>query len=266
MGFRLALVTGATSGIGMETCRMLAQKGIPLIISGRNSIELGNLEKTLSRLVDVRSIQADLSQPEGRQILIKMMHGQVPDLVINNAGFGLYGEALTHETKDQAEILEVNGKAVLEITLEAARAMVSEKRKGVILNVSSNAAFFIMPNMAVYAASKAFVNQFSQALDFEMKPNGIRVLTICPGMVFTQFQERAGGKIGDEQALVMKPAFIAEQIWNQIENLDPLLIVDWKYRLLTFLSSFLPKSWIAKSLGQAIAERIKQRTIIEITK
>jgi short-subunit dehydrogenase len=117
--------------------------------------------------------------------------------------------------------------------------------------------------MAVYAASKAFVNHFSQAFDLEMKPYGIRVLTICPGMVATEFQKRAGS-INDQKMWAMSPTFVAEQIWKRIKRLEPLSIIDWRYRLLTFLSYFVPKSWSAAVEQRIIAKRIRPRTIIKI--
>jgi short-subunit dehydrogenase len=150
------------------------------------------------------------------------------------------------------------------MTLEAARTLISANKKGVILNVSSGAAFQILPNMAVYAASKAFVSHFSQALDFEIKKEGVRVLTLCPGMVATDFQKRAGGKFDSQQAGVMTASYVAEQIWSQIEQLEPLRIIDWKYRFLTFLSFLLPKSWTAAFVGRNIAKRITPRTLIRI--
>lgn len=263
MVYRLALVTGATSGIGRAICELLARKGIDLIISGRNLDQLQYLQNSLSQKVNVQAVQADLARPEERQHLIDVLHDRVPDLVINNAGFGLYGQVLTYPTQEQLNILEVNGKAVLEITIEAARTLATMKKKGVILNVSSAAAFQILPSMAVYAASKALINHFSQALDFEVKRHGIRVLTICPGMVATEFQKRAGGKVDSQQIGFITAPFVAEQIWKQIERLNPLSIIDWKYRFLTFLSYFVPKSWIAANQENIIEKRIDPRTLIK---
>lgn len=263
MAYHLALITGATSGIGWAVSELLASKGISLAISGRNSEQLRLLKTKLSKQVEVESLQGDLSLLKGRGELISFLHERVPDLVINNAGFGLYGEALSHATNDQVDILEVNGRAVLELTLEAARALVSKEKKGVILNVSSAAAFQIFPLMAVYAASKAFVNHFSQALDFEVRKYGIRVLTICPGMVVTNFQKRAGG-VNLQQAGALSPNFVAEQIWKQIEQLESLRVIDWKYRFLTFLSHFFPTSWIASIEQRIITKRINPRTLIKI--
>lgn len=264
MKYRLGLVTGATSGIGQATCELLAQKGIDLLISGRNQSELERLQSLLSPQVNVKIIQADLSQEKDRKHLIEQVHINIPDLIINNAGFGLYGEALSYETADQENILEVNCKALLEITMEAARVLISKKKKGVILNISSVAAYYVIPNMSVYAASKAFVNQFSQAFDFEVKKYGVRVLTLCPGMVATQFQSRAGGKIDKIQLGMMTASFIAEKIWDQIERLNSMTIVDWRYRFLTFMSFFLPINWIARKLERVISNRILPRTIKRI--
>lgn len=266
MNYHTALITGATSGIGKAIAELFAQKGVSLILSGRNVQELQYLQEGLSKKVRVQIIPADLVKADERRCIIDELHAQAPDLVINSAGFGLYGQALTYPTEEQAEILEVNGKAVLEITLEAGRALISAKKKGIILNVSSAAAFQILPNMAVYAASKAFVNHFSQAFDFEFKTYGIRVLTLCPGMVATDFQSRAGGKIDQRQAGVMSVRFVAEQIWNQMEELNPLLIIDWKYRFLTFLSSLLPTRWVAAWVEHMIAKRMTPRTLIKIKK
>lgn len=255
----LVLITGATSGIGRATAELFAEKRVNLILTGRNRIELEQLQARLSEKVKVEIVQADLAQKEERQCILDMIHGQVPDLVINNAGFGLYGDALTHSTQEQLKMLDVNGRAVLEITLEAGKTLISAKKKGVILNISSAAAFQILPTMAVYAASKTFVNHFSQALDFEFKKNGVRVLTLCPGMVDTKFQIRAGGKMDKEQAGVMSASFVAEQIWKQIEKLNPLVIIDWKYRFMTLISFLLPKSWIAAIVARNIAKRIKPK-------
>lgn len=264
MTHHLALITGGTSGIGKAMCELLAKKQINLIISGRNAAELQKLQNQLSKEVKVQIIQADLAIIEERKRLVKVIHEEMPDLVINNAGFGLYGEALSYSTQEQVAILEVNGKAVLELTLETARTLASFNKKGVILNVSSAAAFQILPNMAVYAAAKTFVNQISQALDFEFKEKGIRVLTLCPGMVRTEFQNRAGGVMKANQFGVMSAEYVAQQMWKQIEQLQPLTIIDWKYRLLTFLSVLFPKQWIAKAVKKSMEKRLPTRILIKL--
>lgn len=259
----LALVTGASSGIGKALCYMLAAKGVNLMIVARHAEPLEELKREIKD-VSVQVIVADLSDKNDRQRLVKEIHQQVPDLVINNAGFGLYGECLTYTTDEQLNILEVNGKAVLELSLEGARTLITKGKRGVIFNLSSAAGFQIGPNMAVYSASKTFVNYFSQALDIEVKSHGVRVMTICPGMVETHFSERAGGHVQDasKDMGVMTPEFVAHEIWKQIEADDPIRIVDWKYRLMTFFSFLLPTSWSADIIKNSIAKRILPRKFI----
>lgn len=255
--FALALVTGATSGVGEALCRLLASKGVHLLITGRNSCKLEQLKEEFSKQVQIFSIVADLANPLQRQKLIEIIWEYSPDLVINNAGLGHYGEALSHPTSAELEILNVNGTAVLEITLEAARMMRSRKIKGTILNVSSATAFQPMPFHAVYAASKAFVNRFSEALDWELQSDGIRVLTSCPGMIKTAFSKRAGGIYQPvDDKLSMSADFAAEEIWWQINTGKTLHIFNWKYRLGIYLSYLIPSKWRAKILQKRISSRL----------
>lgn len=260
--FSLALVTGASSGIGESLCHLLAAKGISLLITGRDKAKLEQMVATLQDQVKIISFPADLTIPAERNKVIEMIHEYCPDLVINNAGMGLYGDALTHSTEQQMAILTVNGEAVLEITLEAARMMKSQQKQGVILNVSSSAAFQIFPQFAVYAATKAFVNSFTESFDQEMQAYGIRVLTACPGMVKTAFSRRAGGSVTTlDKALAMTPEFAAQEIWQQIQKGKAMHLFDWKYRFLTYLSSILPKQLKIAILRRSIANKIKNRFI-----
>ncbi len=247
--FKLALITGASSGIGESLAYLLADKGIDLILHGRNKAQLEKTARDLQSKVKVEILIADLAQPGERKKIIQALHEKKPDLVINNAGFGLYGEALTCETKELLDIVEVNSMAVLELTLEAARALSANGNKGVILNVSSSAGEIpVCPGFTVYSASKAMVNRFSQSLDEELKKKGIRVLVACPGFVRTNFRQRAGGGQGEDSAyskLAMTREYAAQQIWRQIENLKPIHIFDWKTRFLVIGANIFPKKWVA---------------------
>lgn len=262
MNFRLALVTGATSGIGTAVCELLASKKIALLATGRDFSKLQKLQQRLSSQVEIKILAVDLSKKEERACLIQWIHQEVPDLVINNAGFGLYGEALSYSTAKQGEVLEVNGQALLELTLEACRTLRTFHRSGVILNVSSIAAFHPLSYMAVYAASKAFVNSFSQALDFECTPYGIRILTLCPGRVETNFQQRAGGKKHLQADAWMTPAFVAKKIWQQIEGGFSLKIINWTYQVIHFFSHFFSTSLIAALIKKVLSARMMPRNFI----
>ncbi|WP_075883202.1 SDR family NAD(P)-dependent oxidoreductase [Candidatus Protochlamydia sp. W-9] len=260
---RLVLITGATAGIGQALVHLAAQKELKLLITGRNQEELKKLTDTFGSLI-VQAVAADLSQEEGVKTIIDLIHKHCPDIIINNAGFGLYGEALSYSTVQQKHIVDVNVNAVLQLSLEGARALISQVKQGVILNVSSAISFQVAPNMAVYAATKAFINQFSQSLDEELKPLGIRVLVACPGMVKTEFSQNAGMTRTRKFTAVMSSKFVARAIWKQIESLTPLTIIDWKYRLLTWLSYLIPKKIVTAIIKNNIAERIAPRNVIRL--
>ncbi len=251
--FSLALVTGASSGIGAAFCRLLASKKIPLLITGRDVDHLNNLASELSKMVQVRGIVADLAQEGGREVLLKQIYLHQPDLVVNSAGFGLYGKALAHETAAQVAIMEVNAIALLELTLESARTLQTAGKKGVIMNISSAADRLVFPSLAVYAASKAFVTQFSRSFDSEMRPHGIAILAACPGVVNTRFRYRAsGGKIKANGYWAMTPEFVAEELWRQIESRKQVNVFDWKTCIGIALSRLMPTKWVSKLLMRAI--------------
>ncbi len=253
--FKKALVTGANSGIGEAVARLLAKQGISLILTGRNLERLQRVQNELKELVPVEIIAADLAQPNERAIVIAKIREAKPDLLINNAGFGSYGDAVTHNKERQLGIITVDVEALADLTLEAARVLTQANLPGVILNVSSASAFLVFPKFAVYSASKAFVNQFSESLDWELKSKGVRVLAACPGIVATRFRENAGGKTPKAKELreAMTADFAAEEIWWQINKGRPVHIFDYKYRFMTFLTRYLlPKSLVAKIVGQII--------------
>lgn len=259
INFSLALVTGASSGIGEALCHLLASKGIPLLITGRDAAKLERLAAALQERVVVTAFSADLTDAAQRCTVIEKIHEYHPDLVINNAGMGLYGNAMTHSTQEQMRVFTLNADAVLELSLEAARTMMLHHKQGVILNVSSAAAFQVFPQFAVYAAAKAFVNHFSESFDEEMRPYGIRVLSSCPGIVKTAFTERAGGlPTALDAALAMSPEFAAQEIWQQIQKGKTIHLFDWKYRVASYLTALIPKRLRIAILKKCIANKISR--------
>lgn len=259
--FHLALITGATSGLGEGLARLLASKGTPLILSGRNEEVLLKLKKELN--VPVEIVVSDLAK--SRESLVKIIKEKVPDLIINNAGFGYYGDALTYKTIDQLELLEVNGKALLELTLEGARALISRGKKGVIMNISSTAGYKPMPLMSVYSASKAFVTNLSESLYEELKPYGIEVLVSCPGVIDTNFSSRASHKtVKKIIPFAMTKDYAVNKIWDQIVKRNPVCIFDWKYWILVRLGQiFFPNRLSSKILKKFVDSSYKSTPIIK---
>jgi uncharacterized protein len=252
-----ALITGATGGLGQALCRQLASRCSALLISGRDQEKLDMLARELKSLTHVFCHPADLGDRASRAELISLIHAIQPDLIINNAGCGLYGEAVSHTTAEQLEILEVNGSALLEITLEAGKMWRHAKREGIVMNISSAAGYFTYPYFAVYAAAKRFVIQLSQALDVEMKPYGIRVLCCCPGQIETGFRAHAAKGGGEAKSrFVMTPERAAHLILRQIEARQPVLVIDRLYRIGLWLAMRLPASWLQPYLSKEILSRI----------
>lgn len=255
--FQCALVTGATSGIGEALSHFLASQKIPLIITGRNQERLSTLHKELKSSVQVKTFAVDLKDPLQRLELIQEIQKSSPDLVINNAGLGYYGPIIEHPTQDQMEVIEVNVSALTEITIEAAKALKKQNKKGIILNISSAAAFMAFPMHTVYAATKAYVNAFSQGLDYELSSSGIRVLCSCPGQIETEFRFRASkGKTKLRTGVTMSKEEAVNYIWKQILKKKPVVIFNWAYRLQVFLTKFIPQKWLNPTLKKMILEKI----------
>lgn len=264
--FSLALITGASSGIGKALSFLLADQGVNLIIHGRDRARLESVLEELRHKVEVTILHGDLELEIEQQKLIDHIHARKPDLVINSAGFGLYGEALSYETKEQLEILQLDGAAVLRLTLEAARTMISAEIPGVIMNISSVAAFPVYPCFAVYSATKAFVNQFSRAFDEETRPHGVRVLAACPGAVSTEFFSRAGGAQFSlsGRSKVMDVDFAAREIWKQIIKRKKIHVFNYFYRLLLLFAQLLPESITSYLLRKRIERLHDPKPIIKL--
>jgi len=190
-----ALVTGASAGIGWALAVELAAGGANLVLTARRRERLEQLASQLRSNHEVRVVllTADLAQPSAPQEIFAFTQGKgiAVDLLVNNAGFGAYGEFPRIPLAHQFEMLQVNITAVLHLTHLYLPAMI-ERRRGNILIVSSTAAFQAVPFISTYAATKAFDLVFAEALAEEMRPYGIRVCALCPGSTSTEFHQVAG--------------------------------------------------------------------------
>jgi hypothetical protein len=190
-----ALVTGASSGIGDVIARRLAAEGTDLVVVARDRKRLEALAKALTELhgVNVEVLRADLARKAGVTSVVERLQDEtaVVDFLVNNAGFGTYGPFVELDSDEEAREIEVNCQALVRLCHAAAPNMV-RRRHGTILNVSSLASRAATPNNAVYAATKAFVSHFSEALHEELRQSDVTVTVIEPGFTRTEFQVRAG--------------------------------------------------------------------------
>lgn len=252
------LITGANSGIGKELAFLLAERGIELILHGRDPVSLLNVYNQVSQKTKAKLCKADLSSFDGLQTVLTVLQKDFPDTVINNAGFGLYGDLISHGPQETQEMIAANCASVVTISQHIAYWWKEQGMKGTILNVSSALSFLPSPGAAVYGATKAFVTSFSQGLDVEMQSHGIRVLCSCPGRVATHFATRAskGRKSAQEPGgMLLDPQKVAAAMIKQIEKKKPLQIIDWKYSLLVFMRKLLPTRWAMKGLYRTLKRR-----------
>ena len=190
-----ALVTGASSGIGWEIAKLLAADRHDLVVVARTARKLQSLARDLESAFGIRVtvVPSDLSKPEGaRRVLDEVAKlGLAIEILVNNAGFGVYGAFAGTDIGREREMIQVNVVAVTELTKGVLPGML-QRRTGKILNVASTAAFQPGPLMSVYYATKAYVLSFSEAIGNELAGTGVDVTALCPGPTETEFQKQAG--------------------------------------------------------------------------
>ena len=188
-----ALITGASAGIGEGFARQMARQGYDLVLVARRKDRLDALASELSskHSISADAVEADLAGEHGLSLVEERLRSGEIEVLVNNAGFGTTGEFAELSLEREVAELDLNIRAVLRLTHAALAAMVPRKR-GAIINVASMAAFQPIPYNATYAASKAFVLHFSEAVHEEVRRHGVTVTCLCPGLVRTEFQQVAG--------------------------------------------------------------------------
>lgn len=220
--YSCALVTGASVGLGEEFALQIAPRVGKLVLVARREALLHQLADRLRGEFPgliVAAFAADLSKVAERDRLVEMLFadGFAPDLLINNAGLGDYGEFVSSEWGKLSSMLQVNIEALTQLTHALVPQMI-ERGGGAVVNVSSLASVIPIPDFAVYAATKAYVTSFSEALRIELRGHGVRVLAVCPGPVRTEFgsvarrDENSAGMPAKKSFYVPKEQVVAESL------------------------------------------------------
>ena len=190
----VTLITGASSGIGAELARVFASHGHELVLVARR---VGLLEKLAGEIEATGKprphiVTADLTHIDAAAYMADALRdrGLEPSFVVNNAGFGLFGNASELPRDEQLAMIDLNARALTDLSLRFIDSLT--RHRGGILNVASVGSFLPGPGIAVYYATKAYVLSFTEALHHELKPKGVRVTALCPGPVPTDFQTRSG--------------------------------------------------------------------------
>jgi short-subunit dehydrogenase len=259
----VALITGASGGIGLELARLCAKGGHDVILVARNGPKLEEVGKYLAGMYQVRTevIVADLTDPDAPRAIMAEAgaRGLAVDVLINNAGFGDWGLFGRAELGRQLQMIQMNVTALTELTRLALPRMVSQ-RKGRILNVASTAGFAPGPLMAVYYATKAYVVSFSQSIGNELQGTGITVTALCPGPTRTGFAATAG--MGNtnlfNQPGVMGVEPVALAGYRGMMRGRAVVIPGLFNKLLTFSIRISPR-WLVVWISRWLQERRRER-------
>ncbi len=237
-----ALVTGASSGIGKEMARYLAKLGYDLVLVARDKEKLEQLQRELP--VKVKVVVVDLAIEQKVKELCVLMRQEKIDLLVNNAGFGMFGDFIETETAKELEMIHVNIKAVHMLTKFFLKDMVKRKQ-GHILNVASSAAFFAGPLMSTYYATKSYVYKLSLGINEELrrKKSQVRISVLCPGPVDTNFNEVAGVKFAVKP---LKSDVVARYAIDKALQGKEIIIPGFSMKCAKFFSHFLSDRMLAK--------------------
>jgi uncharacterized protein len=256
-----ALVTGASSGIGEAFVRALARRGRPLLLVARRAERLTRLAQELGGPGRADVIALDLSHPDAGATLEAEIarRGLELDLLVNNAGAGLTGRFAELPLDRQLALVDLNARALVELTRRFLPAMI-ERRHGGVINVVSTSAFQPVPFFSVYAASKAFVLTFTESIAGELAGTGVVVQALCPGLTHSEFHQVAGT---DRVAFTRTPAMRAEDVAER--SLEALargrlrVIPGWRDRLLLRAQSLVPRAVVRRVAGELFRPREENR-------
>ena len=249
MGTGRALITGGSVGIGAALADVFAAHDHDLILVSRNREKLEQRGRQIQETfgVQVTCLPEDLADPAGAKRLHEAVTERNLDVhyLVNNAGVGLYGKIATTDLDTELKMIQLNVTSVVDLTKRFLPSMI-ERRSGRILNVASIAAFLPGPWMSVYYATKAFLLSFSQAIDYELKPSGISVTTLCPGPTESEFKVRAGSQRSRLfQAFLMDTPLVARVGYDAMMKGQAVAIPGLLNKVISVAVRFVPRPMIA---------------------
>jgi short-subunit dehydrogenase len=267
---QVTLITGASAGIGAALARVFAHHDHDLVLIARREAKLDALADDIAATGSTRPLvlAVDLTQPDAAERIKAELaaHALEPRYVVNNAGFGLVGEASQLDHAEQLAMIDLNIRFLTELSLAFVDTLA--RLRGGILNVSSVAGFLPGPGMAVYYATKAYVLSFSEALHHELARRGVRVTVLCPGPVPTEFQARAGipripfprngvPRVVGSTALTCSAEEVAEAGYAALMRGRRVVVPGIGNKAVTLLTRLLPRRVFLEAVGHSQMVRIK---------
>lgn len=250
---KYALITGATSGIGYELAKLFAGDGFNLVIVARTQDDLDRVAEELGGTgIEVITLAKDLFIPESAS----QIHGLISargikiDVLVNDAGQGVYGEFVNNELSRELDIIQLNISSLVSLTKFFLKEMV-QRGDGKILNVSSIASKAPGPWQAVYHGTKAFVQSFTEAIRAEVKDKGVVVTALLPGVTDTDFFNKADmteSKVAQDEQKMADPADVAKDGYKALMNGDDMVVSGLKNKLMVAMGAITPDSVQAKQM------------------
>jgi uncharacterized protein len=255
----VTLITGASSGIGAELARVFAEHGHELVLAARREWLLAALADEIASSGRKRPtvLALDLGQRDAAARIAAELAARdlEPEIVVNNAGFGLVGPAALLDRDEQLAMIDLNVRALTELSLIFVDSLA--RHRGGVLNVASIAGFLPGPGMAVYYASKAYVISLSEALHRELSRSGVRVTALCPGPVATGFQARAGlraGGLGERGILAIPARQVAEIGYRGFVLGKRVVVPGVGSAIAAFFSRLLPNAVLMPIVGHRMRD------------
>jgi short-subunit dehydrogenase len=254
---KTALVTGASSGLGAEFARQLAGMGANLVITARRAERLEALAAELKEKhgTDVTIVALDLGAADAARVLFDRTEGagKPIDVLINNAGFGCFGPFVETPWERLRALIEVDIRALTELSHLFSRAMLARNR-GWILNVASFVAYIPVPSYAAYSAAKSYVRNFTEALAHELRNTNVRVCSLCPGGVATEFWETAGQEEPNVliRATMASPDGVARAGLRAVFGWRRNVVAGLLYALLAWLTRISPRRFLVRVAGLVV--------------
>jgi short-subunit dehydrogenase len=244
----VALITGASAGLGVEFARLLSKRGHALVVAARRK---ERLEELAAELGNARAVAIDLSEADAAAKLMRDIEatGEQVDLLVNNAGFGLIGRFAEADGKRLRQMIDLNVGTLTDLCRAVAPGMI-ERKSGAILNVASTAAFQPGPKMAVYFATKAFVLSLTEALHEELKPHRVKVSCLCPGPTRTEFGDVAGfGGNSMFDRVAMNAPEVVEAGLKGLDRNQAVVVTGWINKIGAASTRFAPRPVVRKIAG-----------------
>jgi uncharacterized protein len=245
---KVALITGASAGLGVEFARQLSKRGHRLVLAARRKDRLETLAEELG---DARAVAIDLSARDAAAGLMADLEAadEQAEILVNNAGFGLIGRFASLDAGRLRQMIDLNVGTLTDLCRAVAPLMI-ERRSGGIINVASTAAFQPGPNMAVYFATKAYVLSFTEALHEELKPHGVHVSALCPGPTRTEFGEVAGfGGSGMFDRVAMEAPEVVEAGLVGLDRNHAVVVPGWMNKIAAASTRFAPRPIVRRIAG-----------------